>query len=172
MNCNHVQNLLSAFIDDELSAQEKRELRRHLFLCSECHSEYQSLMRVKECLNNLNQICFDYDSLAGLKVRINETEHSFFQETSRFWILGRLGLVTGCVTLFFFSTIALFPKNSADGQLAQSPRLITEYSVTAESVEQPETATTTIESSFDPSIRNFSLDEPVTVYQASSIILP
>ena len=37
MNCNRVQNLLSAFIDEELSPQDKRELRRHLFLCSECH---------------------------------------------------------------------------------------------------------------------------------------
>jgi hypothetical protein len=170
MNCNHVQNLISAFIDDELSADEKRNLRRHLFFCPDCHSEYENLLKLKDCLNNLNQEDCNYDLLAGFKLRLAEAEHSFFQETNRFLMLGRLGLVTGCVTMFFFSTIALFPKGPSPSQLAQTPQPFevapTTDSATVNQVEM----STFIDDGIDSVDQNFSLDEPVTVYQASSIL--
>ena len=34
MNCHRVQKLLSSYLDQELSAEERREIRRHLFGCS------------------------------------------------------------------------------------------------------------------------------------------
>ncbi|NLW47743.1 MAG: zf-HC2 domain-containing protein [Firmicutes bacterium] len=171
MNCNRVQNLLSAFIDEELPAQDKRELRHHLFLCPECHSEYENLLAIKECLNDLNQEQCDYDPLVGFKLRIAAAEHSFFRETDRFLMLGRFGLVTGCVTLFFFSTIALFPNSSSKKQIAR----YVSYPEKQTSSANPITITPVNVSSkdndpIDSIDQYFSLDEPVTVYQASSII--
>lgn len=173
MNCNRVQNLLSAFIDEELSPQDKRELRRHLFLCSECHSEYQNLLTIKECLNNLNREQCDYDPLVGFKLRI-AAEHSFFQETNRFLMLGRFGLVAGCVTLFFFSTIALFPKGSSKSQMARYTSSVEKetFSYKPITVEQGDILSSPSMDAvpIDSIDQYFSLDEPVTVYQASSII--
>lgn len=171
MNCNHVQNLLSAFIDNELSAEEKRELRRHLFFCAECHSEYQNILNIKDCLNNLNQERCNYNPLEGFRLRVAAVENSFFEETNRFLILGRLGLVTGCVTLFFFSTVALFPNSSSRNQLAQYTPPSGEIAppVNSITVNQMEMSSPIVENPIDPIDQNFSLDEPVTVYQASSI---
>lgn len=170
MNCNHVQNLISAFIDDELSADEKRNLRSHLFFCPDCHLEYQNLLKLKDCLNDLNQEDCNYDLMAGFRLRVAEAEHSFFQETNRFLMLGRLGLVTGCVTLFFFSTVALFPNRPSSGQLAQTrePEELAPpaNSITVNQVEM----SSFIDDGIDSFDQNFSLDEPVTVYQASSIL--
>lgn len=171
MNCNHVQNLISAFIDDELSAQEKRELRSHLFFCTECHSEYQNLLNIKNYLNNLNQEQCNYDPLLAFRLRVTDAEHSFFQETNHFLMLGRLGLVTGCVTLFFLSTVALFPNGSSSSQLSNANPTPGELippikSITVNQVEMSRT----VEDSIDSVDQNFSLDEPVTVYQASSIL--
>lgn len=171
MNCNHVQNLISAFIDDELSADAKRELRRHLFFCQECYSEYENLMKLKNCLNNLNQEECDYDLLAGFKMRLSEVEHSFFQDTNRFLLLGRLGLVTGCVTLFFFSTVALFPNKPSTSRLAQHPPQPVEVEPYIEPVDFNQVEVSTkVDDGIDSVDQNFSLDEPVTVYQASSIL--
>lgn len=171
MNCNHVQNSLSAFIDNELSAEEKRELRHHLFLCSECHTEYQNLLTVKSCLNNLNREQCNCDILMGFKLRVAAAEHSFFQETNRFLMLGRFGLVTGCVTLFFISTIALFPTNSSGNQVAQYDSQPKTPTASAESVRVNQgDILSRIEDPIDPIDQDFSLDEPVTVYQASSIL--
>ncbi len=171
MNCNHVQNLISAFIDDELSAEEKRELRSHLFFCPECHSEYQNLLKLKGCLNNLNQEDCNYDLLVGFRLRVAEAEHSFFQETNRFLMLGRLGLVTGCVTLFFFSTVALFPISSSHSQLAQHTPLPGELTPPTDSITVNQGEMSPLADDGIGSVdQNFSLDEPVTVYQASTIL--
>lgn len=174
MNCNHVQNLISAFIDDELSADEKRDLRHHLYFCPECHSEYENLLKLKDCLSNLNQEDCNYDLLASFKLRVAEAEHSFFQETNRFLMLGRLGLVAGCVTLFFFSTIALFPNGPSSGQLAQTPQPVelapSVNSVTVNQIETSVSIDDLIDDGIDSGDQDFSMDEPVTVYQASSIL--
>ncbi len=170
MNCNHVQNLISAFIDDELAAEEKRNFRRHLFFCQECHSEYQNILKLKTCLNNLNQEDCNYDLMAGFRLRVAEAEHSFFQETNHFLMLGRLGLVTGCVTMFFFSTVALFPNSPSPGKLARTPQPVgltpSSNSVTVNQAE----ISTLIDDGIDSVDQNLSLDEPVTVYQASSFL--
>lgn len=171
MNCNHVQNLISAFIDDELSADEKRDLRRHLYFCPECHSEYENFLNLKDCLNNLNLEECNYDPLVGFRLRVAEAEHSFFQETNHFLMLGRLGLVTGCVTLFFFSTIALFPNGSSPSQIAQHTASHSDLAPTVESVTLKQAGVSApVDDGLDSVDQNFSLDEPVTVYQASSIL--
>lgn len=170
MNCNRVQNLISAFIDDELSADEKRDLRRHLYFCPECHSEYQDFLSLKGCLNNLNLEECNYDPLVGFRLRVAEAEHSFFQETNRFLMLGRLGLVTGCVTLFFFSTIALFPNRPSPSHLAQRTPQDEWASTTKTMTLQQKEISTPINDGLDSVDQNFSLDEPFTVYQASSVL--
>jgi len=53
MNCQKAENLLSAFIDRELSTEERRLLRLHLAVCAECAEELRQLEEVKTHLGAL-----------------------------------------------------------------------------------------------------------------------
>jgi len=53
MNCGKVQNLLSCYIDRELSGIDMLSIQRHLDVCPECQREYQSLLQVKRLLSEM-----------------------------------------------------------------------------------------------------------------------
>ncbi|MGI6642496.1 MAG: DUF4349 domain-containing protein [Bacillota bacterium] len=56
MNCRDFQELLSAHIDGELSAEETECLRRHIRECSECRQVLNELSLVKSALSSLPEI--------------------------------------------------------------------------------------------------------------------
>jgi len=53
MNCRKVQNLMSAYVDCELSGVDMLAVRRHLSECGECSLEFESLLTVKRAFGNL-----------------------------------------------------------------------------------------------------------------------
>jgi predicted anti-sigma-YlaC factor YlaD len=53
MNCGKVQNLLSCYIDRELSGVDMLAIQRHLDGCSECRREYLTLLQVKRLLSEM-----------------------------------------------------------------------------------------------------------------------
>lgn len=53
MNCRQVNHLLSAYIDGELPGHDYRAVATHIAHCSECHSEYCSLVQTKRLLTAL-----------------------------------------------------------------------------------------------------------------------
>lgn len=53
MNCGKVQNLLSCYIDRELSGVDMLAIQRHLDVCSECRREYLTLLQVKRLLSEM-----------------------------------------------------------------------------------------------------------------------
>lgn len=55
MNCRKVQNLLSAYLDREMSGVEMFAIRRHLSECAGCNLEFESLIVIKQALGNLPQ---------------------------------------------------------------------------------------------------------------------
>ncbi|MBO8126094.1 MAG: zf-HC2 domain-containing protein [Firmicutes bacterium] len=56
MNCQKVDNLLSAFIDREVSPEESREIRLHVEECDLCRQTYLELSQVKDALASLGEI--------------------------------------------------------------------------------------------------------------------
>jgi anti-sigma factor RsiW len=52
MNCNTAQNLLSAYIDSELSGGEMGRVRKHLGHCECCQREETELRMLKDLLNS------------------------------------------------------------------------------------------------------------------------
>lgn len=150
MNCPHVQNLLSAFIDCELDAEEKRELRQHLFCCPECGMAYQELLDLKNYLQNMSPEPVPFDPLNVLHIRLVSEERSLIGQFSKFFWFGRVGLVTTCLGVFFLSAWLLFPiDRNFNRNLAQNTNL----TVNPVSLDQ-----------------EFSLDRSVTIYQASMIL--
>lgn len=53
MNCGKVQNLLSCYIDRELSGVDMLAIQRHLDGCLECRREYLTLLQVKRLLSEM-----------------------------------------------------------------------------------------------------------------------
>lgn len=54
MNCKHVRDLLSAYLDRELSGRDLAEVRAHLASCESCQAERDSLASLKSLLGNLS----------------------------------------------------------------------------------------------------------------------
>ena len=63
MNCHRVQKLLSSYLDQELSAEERREIRRHLFGCSPCSRLCDELTLIKDSLESLEPPAISRDIL-------------------------------------------------------------------------------------------------------------
>lgn len=152
MNCHFIQNQISAFIDQELNPDEKQILRHHILTCPECHDHYQEILQLKNYLENINQVeLANFDFCASLKLRVSAEESSIITRTMHKWYwFNRLGLIAACVSVFFVTTVILFPTEERnDRNFAASDSGL---SVSPVSCDQ-----------------NLSLDQSVTVYQAASI---
>jgi len=53
MNCHRVQSLISAYVDCELPGVEMLAIRQHLNQCSECNSEFESLLSIKRAFGTM-----------------------------------------------------------------------------------------------------------------------
>ncbi len=56
MNCSDCQELLSGFIDNELSVVDRENVRTHLSKCSHCESVYQDLSQIVCLSRNLPEV--------------------------------------------------------------------------------------------------------------------
>lgn len=152
MNCQTARNLISAYIDCELSPDQRQGLRSHLHHCQECHLEYQQLLAVKNCLEETSYSALvEFDPLNALHVRIEQDRLAFIPENSKIYWSTRILMMTACLVAFFFATFMLFPIKSVSSKIARQ-----------------QSSWSTSEGTID---QNISIDQPVTVYQAS-LILP
>lgn len=53
MNCDAVRNLLSAYVDREVSFEDERRIRLHLLDCPSCAQEEKALRQMRELLSSL-----------------------------------------------------------------------------------------------------------------------
>lgn len=72
MKCREIQDLLSPYIDGQLSGKEMADVREHLLLCPECNREYLLLKEMTELLGTLEfkalPVGFDADFRAALEL--------------------------------------------------------------------------------------------------------
>lgn len=55
MECNQVKKQLTAWADQELSAQDQAEIDRHLDACPDCRKEAAALERLNQALDSLGK---------------------------------------------------------------------------------------------------------------------
>lgn len=53
MTCENIQELLSAYLDRELSDADKAEVSAHVDMCARCRAEKEALLSVKESLRSV-----------------------------------------------------------------------------------------------------------------------
>lgn len=73
MDCTRLSHLLSAFIDDELDAEEKRLVRQHLISCRHCNDYLDQLKEIRFMLGRLESIKPSHDFSALVQ---DELRHS------------------------------------------------------------------------------------------------
>lgn len=78
MNCLRALNLLSAYIDRELSPDDQRQMSRHLAVCPSCRAEWQSLMEVKEALSAMPSLDLPVGFWAELDSKLAAAEREPF----------------------------------------------------------------------------------------------
>ncbi|HEY8392316.1 MAG TPA: zf-HC2 domain-containing protein [Capillibacterium sp.] len=112
MNCHRVQSLLSAYLDQELSPEEQRLVRNHIFHCPACAENYEDLSHIKSYLGNLEPP-IDQRDLDLLDRFLFDHLHAASSFTANPWhpLLWwkRLALTGACVLLFLLTAFYLFP---------------------------------------------------------------
>ncbi|MGI6295913.1 MAG: anti-sigma factor family protein [Armatimonadota bacterium] len=72
MNCRRVVNLISAYVDGELTGAEMLDIRSHLRECPDCAEEYESIRATKLMVARLNTITPRADLAASIMHRLNQ----------------------------------------------------------------------------------------------------
>ena len=80
MNCRRVMNLLSAYVDGELTGAEMLEIRRHLSNCEECMKECESLQITKQMVARLRNVAPREDFAAAIMMRLDEVSIPPYQK--------------------------------------------------------------------------------------------
>jgi hypothetical protein len=118
MNCHRVQNLLSAYLDQELSSEERRLVRNHLFHCPVCAESYEELNKLKIFLGNLEPPTLKLESL--FKIALTYPQPLSAEAHYNPFLWGKRLLLTGsCVFLFLLTSFSLFPVNAPTGVARQ-----------------------------------------------------
>ncbi|ONI38026.1 hypothetical protein AN639_08420 [Candidatus Epulonipiscium fishelsonii] len=71
MNCENYSEMLSCYIDNELTQEEKLELEHHLSTCKNCNQQLQDLMSIKESMTGLETYQVPLDFHSELMKKIN-----------------------------------------------------------------------------------------------------
>ncbi len=73
VDCQKIDKLLSAYIDQEVSPAENRAVRVHLEQCSFCRSEYLQLLHTKESFSTLDNVDLPPDFHSRFVARLEQS---------------------------------------------------------------------------------------------------
>ena len=109
MNCQKVDNLLSAYIDREVSPDESRAIWLHLEDCLICRELYVQLCHSKEALAFLQEVELPSDFHAQILAALEGPKEQFFSS----WLIRFKPLVYACALGVLFAVIG-FPLTQGD----------------------------------------------------------
>lgn len=108
MKCEHIEELLSPYLEDELSREERRAVEEHVKSCESCSLLLSSLKESKESLVGLPELEVSQDllnqlySIPGKKKRFI-LGLDFFLRPSLQPILAIIAIVLTLVSFYFFN---------------------------------------------------------------------
>jgi anti-sigma factor (TIGR02949 family) len=141
MTCNMTQRLISAYVDRELSEDERARVRQHLALCPDCMAVYEMTLEVKTALGSMAPVpCPEClwedvrDRIAALPFQIETGYTSGFRPLRAIWSFARLvvpaavaGTIVAIPLVHMIFGVSLFgPSGSRQQPIAAStpPRLV------------------------------------------------
>ncbi|NLY56203.1 MAG: hypothetical protein GX058_06820 [Firmicutes bacterium] len=102
VDCRKIDQLLSAYIDQEVSPAESRAVRVHLERCSHCRNEYLQLVRTKELFSALEVVDLPLDFHSRFEARLEQSSLAnrllrWLESFKPFVYAGALGLLFGVI---------------------------------------------------------------------------
>ena len=79
MNCRRVVNLMSAYVDGELTGEEMLAIRRHMSECEECAEEHKLTRMTKLALANLRTAAPRKDLARLITMQLDEVQIPRYQ---------------------------------------------------------------------------------------------
>ncbi|HEY8344927.1 MAG TPA: zf-HC2 domain-containing protein [Bacillota bacterium] len=148
MNCQKVQSLLSAYLDQELTTEERRIIRQHLFTCRACSLEYESLSLLKSSLGSLEPPAEPKDLLSKILLAQGDSGSALALSRIAFnpWAFGKkFVMAAACVFLFLGASLWLFPTPKSNPMLTtaapQTPRPASEEIIMVKQMDREEDST-------------------------------
>lgn len=89
MNCRRVVNLMSAYVDGELTGEEMLAIRRHLSECPECAEEHETVLITKRAVASLAVVRPREDFAASILAKLDVVTVSTHQRVFD-WAFGFL----------------------------------------------------------------------------------
>ena len=114
MNCFRIQTLLSAYIDQELDAEERRLLRSHVFNCPDCSREMESLLAVKKIMGRLTPPEPLGDPLFLVRQELDAPHYGQWSLPHPYLNGRHLTMTAACISLFLLTSLILFPNRPQD----------------------------------------------------------
>jgi len=124
MKCEHAEELLSPYLEDELSREDKRAVEEHLRSCESCSLLLSSLQETKESLIGLPELEVN-DGLLNRLYAIPEKKRKFslgldfFLRPSLQPVLAAITIVLTLVSFYFFNP----NKKSFDQEISRQLHL-------------------------------------------------
>ena len=100
MNCEQMNDLLWAFLDGELTAQEEEQMHAHLEQCADCRALLEQLQTLRTSFSDLEEIPAPEGFADGVMARIRrEEKNKVIPLFKRPQVRAMVGLAA-CLTLF------------------------------------------------------------------------
>jgi anti-sigma factor RsiW len=120
MTCNAIQEVLSAYLDRELSSADLKEVQLHLATgCAACLAEERSILRLKETLRTVKMPGLPSDVLASIEaetvLKPRWWETGLFQ---RPWIPVAAGIGAAAVAGWLLMRSQIAPMGAAHVEVA------------------------------------------------------
>lgn len=116
MTCASVRNLLSAYLDSELSGSEMQAVRAHLEECRDCRAECDSLREVKSLLRGLPPCCAPDGMEERLKAALRRSERPLPLRVEPTVTTGLTLAATAAIAGFFVYTLMKPPTEPMVGE--------------------------------------------------------
>jgi hypothetical protein len=106
MDCQACNELLTALVDDELSAPEKKALETHLIQCRPCRQEQESLLDSYHLVDQLSYLEMDPALWTGIHSRITHlpaNKPAWFSPFQSFFGIHWIPVTAGTLGVFILS---------------------------------------------------------------------
>lgn len=126
MNCRHVVNSISAYVDGELTGAEMLAIRRHLGGCPECMEECESVRRTKRAVASLRTVCPRADLAACIVRKLEQVSIPPYQRalTRTYRFVGRKLSPVAAALAVSGIAIAILSVGGQDRILAQKTEVM------------------------------------------------
>lgn len=129
MKCDLARNLMSSYIDRELSDLDKSIFEKHIQICKQCKEEYELLLEIVTSCNNIEEVELPSDFHERLHSKLVQEKKSAKNRVLSFYNKSKIKAISGFVAAVFIMAVALNSTSLLDNRFFNSNKNSTESSM-------------------------------------------